>query len=341
MTGASSWSSRARRAASSGLPVPTGPPSCTMSGTRLRSSAASSRPSIQPAALRPKVVGRAACSSVRPMIGVSRWRSASCAAASAAACRSWRSGPRARLVTSIAAVSTASWLVAPWCTGASVMALSALTTAPAGLPISAAPAPIASTSKRSSSHTVWISLACSAVIRPACACTRASAASNSSSACSHARPPTCSATAPRERTPAKTSSDLEEDGLTLALHVDVEAIAVLGGLCDQRGAALFGDGGEHGVSRIVLVGEVDAGHAAVEHAAGEDVDVDVLGLAVAERAGLDREDLVAAAVVGRAAADAAEALIPELAVGVRLPGLDQRVGDRVAGAVVDDAGDAD
>ena len=95
------------------------------------------------------------------MIGVSRCALASSAAASAAACRSCRSGPSARLVTSIAAVSTASWLVAPLCTGASVMARSALTTAPAGLPISADPAPIASTSKRSGSQTAAISLASS------------------------------------------------------------------------------------------------------------------------------------------------------------------------------------
>ena len=40
--------------------------------------------SIQPAAFRPNVVGLACWSSVRPMIGVSRWASASCAAASAA-----------------------------------------------------------------------------------------------------------------------------------------------------------------------------------------------------------------------------------------------------------------
>ena len=81
------------------------------------------------------------------MIGVSRCASASAAAASAAPRRSPSSGPSARLVTSIAAVSTASWLVAPWCTGASVSSRRRSTTGPAGFPISAAPAPIASRSK--------------------------------------------------------------------------------------------------------------------------------------------------------------------------------------------------
>ena len=80
------------------------------------------------------------------MIGVSRCSCASRAAASAAPRRSSSNGTSARLVTSIAAVSIVSWLVAPWWTGASTAAFSAFTTAPAGLPISAAPAPISATS---------------------------------------------------------------------------------------------------------------------------------------------------------------------------------------------------
>ena len=74
-------------------------------------------PTSQPAALRPKVIGSACCSSVRPAIGVSR-----CALgqrgrrASAAPRRSSSSGPSARRATSIAAVSRTSWLVAPRCT---------------------------------------------------------------------------------------------------------------------------------------------------------------------------------------------------------------------------------
>src|SRR3954467_7169844 len=120
---------------------------------------------------------------------------------------------------------------------------------------------------------------------PAAAWARASAASKSSIARSQARPETCSATPPRASTPAKTS-DPEEDGLTLALHVDVEAVAVSVGLDEQRVAPGLGDGLQHGIAGVVLVGEVNSRDAAVEHPAGEDVDVDVRGLAVAERAGL-------------------------------------------------------
>src|SRR3954464_14867190 len=132
---------------------------------------------------------------------------------------------------------------------------------------------------------------------PAAACARPSAASKSSMARSQARPETCSATPPRASTPEKTS-DTEEDGLTLALQDDVEAVAVLARLDEQRVAALLGHALEHRVAAVVLVGEVDPGHAAVEHAAREHVDVDVRRLAVAEPPGLDGEDLPLALVVG-------------------------------------------
>src|SRR4051795_7315264 len=149
---------------------------------------------------------------------------------------------------------------------------------------------------------------------PARAWARASAASKSSRACSHARPETCSATPPRASTPAKTS-DAEEDGLTLALQDDVEAIAVLAGLDEQRVAALLGHRLEHRIAAVVLVGEVDPGHAPVEHPAREHVHVDVGRLTVADPPGLDRENVPAALVVGRAAADAAE-VRAEPAVGI-------------------------
>ena len=70
-------------------------------------------PTSQPAALSPKVIGSACCSSVRPAISVWRWRSASRAAARAAPSRSATSGTSARRAISIAAVSRMSWLVAP------------------------------------------------------------------------------------------------------------------------------------------------------------------------------------------------------------------------------------
>src|SRR5689334_22826059 len=141
---------------------------------------------------------------------------------------------------------------------------------------------------------------------PSRACARASAASKSSMATSHARPETCSATPPRAYTPAKTS-DLEEDGFTLALDVDVELVAVLARRDEQGVAAVRRDRLEYRIAAVVLVGEVDPRDAAVEHPAREDVDVDVRRLAVADPPRLDRVDVPAALLVGRAAPDAAEA----------------------------------
>jgi hypothetical protein len=63
--------------------------------------------------LRPKVVGKACWSSVRPAIKVSRWASASPARAAAIASVSVRIKSSARFVRSMAAVSKMSWLVAP------------------------------------------------------------------------------------------------------------------------------------------------------------------------------------------------------------------------------------
>src|SRR3954447_690070 len=158
---------------------------------------------------------------------------------------------------------------------------------------------------------------------PARACARASAASKASIPSSQASADTAAAASPRPST-APNSSDGEEDGLTLALQAHVEAVAVLAGLHDQCAAARLGHALQHGVAAVVLVGEVDPGHAAVEHPAGEHADVDVRGLAVAEPAGLQREDLPGALLVGRRAAEAAEVRV-ELPVRVGLPGLDHAV----------------
>src|SRR3954447_4849223 len=156
---------------------------------------------------------------------------------------------------------------------------------------------------------------------------------------SHARSETACAARPRAST-APNSSDREEDGLTLALQAHVEAVAVLAGLHDQRPAARLGHALEHRVTAVVLVGEVDPGDAAVEHPAGEHVDVDVGRLAVAEPPGLEREDLPCALVAGRAAPEAAK-VRPELPVRVGLPGLDHAVRDDLALAVEQPAVDAD
>ena len=99
--------------------VPAAPPSCTArrsSRTVRRRAIASSRPVSQPAAFSPSVTGTACWSSVRPARSVPRCSAASRADAAAAAARSSSSGARARWATSIAAVSTMSWLVAPLCT---------------------------------------------------------------------------------------------------------------------------------------------------------------------------------------------------------------------------------
>ncbi len=89
--GAGSSRRRASAAATAGpsppsaARVPTAPPSWTArrsSRTAVRRAAASSRPPSQPAARRPKVIGSACWSRVRPAARSARWRSASAAAAS-------------------------------------------------------------------------------------------------------------------------------------------------------------------------------------------------------------------------------------------------------------------
>ena len=127
-TGASAPEGRARvrRASSSATPpspkpasVPAAPPSCAASRSRETCSSrarASTTAVSQPAALRPNVVGTACCRSVRATIGVSRCSRASAAAAAATRSASASTSASARRETSIAAVSTMSWLVAPRCT---------------------------------------------------------------------------------------------------------------------------------------------------------------------------------------------------------------------------------
>src|SRR3954447_20165224 len=113
---------------------------------------------------------------------------------------------------------------------------------------------------------------------PTAAQARTSAASTSSMAWSHARPVTASAAPPRAKTPDHTASEGEEDGLTLALEPDVEAVAAVAvGAREQRAAPRRGDGGEDGIGgvRLLLVGEVDPRDAAVQQAAREDGDVEV------------------------------------------------------------------
>ena len=132
---------------------------------------ASSSPASQPAALSPNVTGTACWSSVRPAIGVSRCARASSAAALAAAPTSSSSGSSARAVTSMAAVSRMSWLVAPRCTcaaaGPSTASVSAALSGTTGLPDPLAPAAIAAASKRSARHAAAIASASPGSINPA------------------------------------------------------------------------------------------------------------------------------------------------------------------------------
>ncbi len=134
--------------------VPAAPPNCTASRCELtaaRPARASSRLVSQPAATRPKVTGTACWSSVRPIMIVDRCASASPAAAAAAWPRSASITSMARLASSIAAVSTMSWLAAPRCTAPAAVCgtrrASARARAGTGLPVSAASSPSSAASK--------------------------------------------------------------------------------------------------------------------------------------------------------------------------------------------------
>ena len=122
-TGSASPSSAASRRTTSGpapwsaASVPAAPPSWTArrpSRTLESPARASSTATVQPAARRPNVVGSACWSRVRATARVSRCASARAAQPSATAARSPSTAPSACRASSISAVSTTSWLVAPW-----------------------------------------------------------------------------------------------------------------------------------------------------------------------------------------------------------------------------------
>jgi hypothetical protein len=143
-------------------------------------------------------------------------------------------------------------------------------------------------------------------------------------------------------------SEGEEDGGPLPLEVDVQVVAAGHRGREQGRPGRLGQGGQDRVGRVRrrLVGEVDAGHRLAQQPPGEDRQVDMGGLAAAVRPGhrsrLDRQHPEPPLGVGRAAPEPPEAgrggAVPavgvgEAALGVGLPGLDQGVGHRVAGAV--------
>ena len=167
------------------------------------------------------------------------------------------------------------------------------------------------------------------------------ARSASSIPCSHARSETASRSscgtkmAENGVTPRRTSS-------AGALEDDVEAKPAVPRARDEGRALLRLEPEEHRVLRVrrLLVGEVHAGRDALEEAAGEDPDEQVRRLEPAvhprHATGLHRDELEPAAVLGARAPEAGEAALERdllaivgrvrVAAGrVRLPDLDQAV----------------
>ena len=185
--------------------VPAAPPNCTASRdpTAASPSRASSTLVSQPAATRPKVTGTACWRSVRPIMIEDRCVAASPAAASAARARSACMTSMARLASSIAAVSTMSWLVAPRCTALTAVwgtcRASARASPGTGFPVSAASPPSSFGSKFSALAAAVTASPEPAGASPARSSARASPASASSIACSHAV--SSASTPPRAKTP--------------------------------------------------------------------------------------------------------------------------------------------
>src|SRR5919108_544652 len=115
------------------------------------------------------------------------------------------------------------------------------------------------------------------------------------------------------------SSDVEEDGLSLALEPDVESVAIVGALWQERLTPV----GRHALRHGGLV-EADPRSQMTQQPAREQMNGQVRR---------PRHDHPPAAVVVRGAARERGRL--------RRPGLDQRIADRLSRTVVDDARDAD
>src|SRR6187431_176265 len=113
---------------------------------------------------------------------------------------------------------------------------------------------------------------------------------------------TCSSPSTSRRVRSPGSSEPEEDGFTVPLKVDVEAVAAVLDGGDQRLTPLRPERGQQRVGGVGLrlVAEVDARRDAVEQAAREHRDGDVRRLA-ALGGGLAGDDLPAALGVRRTA----------------------------------------
>src|SRR5215472_119782 len=157
-------------------------------------------------------------------------------------------------------------------------------------------------------------------------------------------------------------SDIEKHRFAIALQSDVEPELRSGGLrlCDQGGAAgMVSDRGQHRISSVGLhiIAKVNPGHRSIQHAAREDSYIYVRRLHATvwpwQSARSDGDDPVLAMRVRRAPAEApkswnrglrcAARIVRMIEPGLRisLPGLDQRVGDRLTGAVEHLAGNDD
>src|SRR6266699_3447254 len=149
-------------------------------------------------------------------------------------------------------------------------------------------------------------------------------------------------------------SDVEKRGLALALQNDVKAVDNAGPFllecCEQRGASMLRNRQQDGISGIGwLVGKVQACQQVVEQSACEHGDADVwcLPSLVIEGngAGLDRLKPVEALVLGARATKAHKGRIQRCwsricrmvvaAMGIGLPDLDQRIGNRQPVAIED------
>src|SRR4051794_602390 len=158
---------------------------------------------------------------------------------------------------------------------------------------------------------------------------RARATSKSSIPLSHASSLTAAAAWPREKTPAKSPSDVKEDGLGWPLEVDVKTVTAVDGRSEEGCPSIW----RHLRWDGALI-EVDAGDDPVQEPPRKHGHVDE------RRIGgrLQSPDRPVAVVVGRGTCESAEAVVNRR---VDLPRLDHRVGHRDARAVEDRAGDLD
>src|SRR5438270_2541240 len=164
---------------------------------------------------------------------------------------------------------------------------------------------------------------------PTRACTRASAASTSSIACTQAASETTARIRSLPRLGPKSRSDGKEHRLLLALQTDVEVqhAAIVPG--DERRSPGRFDRVEDGIAGVRrLVGKIHPGHQVAKKPARKDGDIDVgsLGRTVRRRARRFRDDEMKRALrIGPAPAEA----------DTWFPDLEESIGDRRAMAVDD------